>query len=218
MTTTTKTTSKRFELDGTPYVMTPKGYCYRDNVRIRKEQFEAALREYEAQRKAPEGVREDINFSIDIDGHHYVQDWAAKKYYRDGEQISKRQWDRVMDGKGFDPDADRPRTARKKDVAFEHEGVTLTSKQEDFLRELSLLSEDVEMGSARFGWYCDVIVEAIGGQFKGRAMTVGAMISTICEKGLAVRSKVKADGRRITAFDLTDLGRSMWAAMGLKGA
>lgn len=225
----TKNNAKTFELDGITYERKDSGYCFRDNARIRAEVFEAAEREFDAREAAKavkareiEGVREDINPTFDVDGHHYVKDWANRKHYRDGEAISKRQWEREV----FGEDAPKPaRKRRPKDVAAEFEttegAVTLTAKQVDFLREVAQLGEDDLLGSFVTGCWCDVLCDAIGGQFTGKPMTVGAMLSTLCEKGLGERSKEEREtdkGRteRVTSFCLTDLGRQVWTAMGLR--
>ena len=225
----TKNNAKTFELDGITYERKDSGYCFRDNARIRAEVFEAAEREFDAREAAEaakareiEGVREDINPTFDVDGHHYVHDWADRKHYRDGEAISKRQWEREV----FGEDAPKPaRKRRPKDVAAEFEttegAVTLTAKQVDFLREVAQLGEDDLLGSLVTGCWCDVLCDAIGGQFTGKPMTVGAMLSTLCEKGLGERSKEEREtdkGRteRVTSFCLTDLGRQVWTAMGLR--
>ena len=225
----TKNNAKTFELDGITYERKDSGYCFRDNARIRAEVFEAAEREFDAREAAEaakareiEGVREDINPTFDVDGHHYVHDWADRKHYRDGEAISKRQWEREV----FGEDAPKPaRKRRPKDVAAEFEttegAVTLTAKQVDFLREVAQLGEDDLLGSLVTGCWCDVLCDAIGGQFAGKPMAVGAMLSTLCEKGLGERSKEEREtdkGRteRVTSFCLTDLGRQVWTAMGLR--
>ena len=225
----TKNNAKTFELDGITYERKDSGYCFRDNARIRAEVFEAAEREFDAREAAEaakareiEGVREDINPTFDVDGHHYVKDWADRKHYRDGEAISKRQWEREV----FGEDALKPaRKRRPKDVAAEFEttegAVTLTAKQVDFLREVAQLGEDDLLGSLVTGCWCDVLCDAIGGQFTGKPMAVGAMLSTLCEKGLGERSKEeretdKGRTRKVTSFCLTDLGRQVWTAMGLR--
>ena len=109
---------------------------------------------------------------------------------------------------------DKPRKAKKsKDVAFECEGITLTAKQVDFIRHLP----DTcfwENGLDSCIWV-DCLCDDIMGQFEGKPMTVGAMISTLCEKGLGVRSKGRVNGRKCTAFELTELGKKVAAGLGL---
>ena len=115
----------------------------------------------------------------------------------------------------------KPRKARKsKDIAYEGHGKTLTAKQVDFILHLS----DTcfwEHGLESTPWI-DVLCDEIGGQFAGKPMTVGAMISTLCEKGLGYRATDSltdmATGRshKATYFALTDLGKEIAAELGLE--
>lgn len=92
--------------------------------------------------------------------------------------------------------------------------VTLTEKQVDFIRHLP----DTgfwERGVDSCIWV-DCLCDDIGGQFENKPMTVGAMISTLCEKGLGARSKERVNGRKCTAFELTGLGKVVAAELGLK--
>lgn len=224
---------------------TDKGYCFRDGVRIKASEFEAAEvaemhersmraehmaaqaarvraaveRSEDPSREEYETRRDDMNI-IEIDGVEWAKDHFNKKYYRDGVACTKAEFDRAVGiggGKGDKP----ARKARKsKDVAFEHEGVTLTAKQADFLRELEAAGEDV-LGNFLAGWWTDCICDEIGGQFAGKPMAVGAMISTLCEKGLGTRSKESREqgsgrAKKVTSFCLTDKGRDVWHAMGLR--
>jgi len=221
----TKNNAKTFELDGTIYERKDSGYCYGNGARIRAEVFEAAEREFDAREAAKvkpveiPGVRKDLNPTAVIGGHEYVHDWSGRAYYRDGEKITRAQFEAETGG---DPEAAKSLTARKrrpKDVAGEFETsegtVTLTAKQLDFLREVAQLSEDDLLGSFVTGCWCDVLCDAVGGQFAGKPMTVGAMLSTLCEKGLGERHKEDrsssgARTRKVTAFCLTPKGREVW--------
>lgn len=111
-------------------------------------------------------------------------------------------------------DENKPSKPRKsKDVAHEAEGVTLTAKQVDFIKHLP----DTcfwENGLDSCIWV-DCLCDDIGGQFAGKPMTVGAMISTLCEKGLGSRGSEKRDGRKCTSFELTELGKKVAAGLGL---
>lgn len=100
--------------------------------------------------------------------------------------------------------ARKPR--KSKDIAYEGNGVTLTAKQVDFLRELQKTEayrEDED----------DMVIEditiTIGGQFEDKPMTVGAMISTLCEKNLGTRIKAKVGNRTMTLFGLTPNGKDI---------
>lgn len=233
------------------YKRTETGYCFCDGVRIKASEFEAvevtAMREEkerqererqarreraararaaverseEPSREEYEERKNDMNI-IEIDGVEWANDHINKKVYRDGVECTRQEFNRAMGIGGKDQDGKPARKARKsKDVAFEHEGVTLTAKQADFLRELDAAGQDGVLGDADSGWWCDCITDGIGGQFAGKPMAVGAMISTLCEKGLGERSKEQRDqgnGRtkKVTSFCLTDQGRQVWAAMGLR--
>lgn len=104
---------------------------------------------------------------------------------------------------------------KSKDVAHRSEtcNVTLTAKQADFVKHLP----DTcfwENGLDSCIWI-DCLCDEIGGQFANKPMTVGAMISTLCEKGLGVRSSSVVNGRKCKAFALTDKGKVVAQELGL---
>lgn len=111
-----------------------------------------------------------------------------------------------------------PKKARKSKVATEQFNingtrVNLTPKQVDFIRHLS----DTyfwENGLDSVIWV-DCLCDDIQGQFANKPMTVGAMISTLCEKGLGTRATERRDGRKCTSFALTELGKRVAAELGL---
>lgn len=223
----TANVEKKFtrEMDGATihYRRTEKGYCYMGTARIKASEFEQA--EIEAMRERQERNeavaarlrksveecerigREEENMNIiEIDGIKWSKDLEGNTY-RDGVKCSKAEFNRAL---GINQTAERkPRARKPKDVGFEHGGVTLTSKQADFLREL----DGCDTWTWGHGGWTDMIVDEIGGQFAGKPMTVGAMVSTLCEKGLASRSKEKRDGRAVTAFVMTKEGMKVWKAM-----
>ena len=102
--------------------------------------------------------------------------------------------------------------AKKAAFAYSVNGevvVTLTEKQVDFVKHLP----DTcfwENGLDSEIWV-DCLCDDIGGQFAGKPMTVGAMVSTLCEKGLGFRSKQKVNGKKCTGFGLTPLGKQVFA-------
>lgn len=103
---------------------------------------------------------------------------------------------------------------KSKDIAYEGHGVTLTAKQVDFIDHLP----DTcfwEMGIDSVIWV-DVLCDDIGGQFTDKPMTVGAMISTLCEKKLGFRMTQRREGRKCTSFSLTDLGKEVAKELGLE--
>ena len=116
-----------------------------------------------------------------------------------------------------EPKAPKTKRVRKpKDIGHTSaavEGVTLTAKQVDFIRHLPD-SGFWEHGLDSAIWV-DCLCDDIGGQFKGKPMTVGAMISTLCEKGLGTRCKQRVNGKKATSFELTENGKLVAAELGL---
>lgn len=244
---TTKSFTRFINGKDVTYKRTAKGYCFCDGKRISAQEFDqanaamfaeraeaaktraeqikrvkaAVERSEEPSREEYENRREQMNI-IEIDGVEWANDHINRKVYRDGVECSRKEFNRAMGIRRDSAKEDRPaRKPRKsKDVVFEHEGITLTAKQADFLRELSAAG-DATLGNCRTGWWTDCLCDAIGGQFQDKPMAVGAMISTLCEKGLGERSKEQRDQgngrtRKVTGFNLTENGREVWEAMGLK--
>lgn len=117
------------------------------------------------------------------------------------------------------------KTRRPKDVAFKTiieladdkiADVTLTAKQVDFIQHLpdTYFWED---GLESVIWV-DCLCDDIQGQFAGKPMTVGAMISTLCEKDLGQRATDSKGprGGKATSFCLTELGKRVAAELGLR--
>lgn len=142
--------------------------------------------------------------------------------YDEGEEIAIVSSTR----KAEEPKTKQPKAkkARKpKDIAFKTvitladdriADVTLTAKQTDFIRHLS----DTcfwENGLDSTIWV-DCLCDDIQGQFAGKPMTVGAMISTLCEKGLGTRATCRREKRKCTSFELTELGKLVAAEVGLQ--
>lgn len=91
--------------------------------------------------------------------------------------------------------------------------VCLTAKQVDFVKHLPD-TNFWESGLDSCVW-TDILCDEIKGQFAGKPMTVGAMISTLCEKGLGSRAKERVNNRKATSFALTELGKLVAAELGL---
>ena len=113
------------------------------------------------------------------------------------------------------------KTRKSKDIAYTYYAddahttalFTLTAKQVDFIRHLP----DTcfwEKGLDSTPW-TDVLCDEIGGQFAGKPMTVGAMISTLCEKGIAYRAKDRINNRTCTYMGLTEIGQAVAIDLGL---
>ena len=155
------------------------------------------------------------------------------KPQQEEEEAKDPELDQIMEETGLEAsDAELERNIRNeqkkpvrkprksKDIAYEGHGKTLTAKQVDFILHLS----DTcfwEHGLESAPWI-DVLCDEIGGQFAGKPMTVGAMVSTLCEKGLAERATdsltdmVTGRSRKATYFALTELGKEIAAELGLK--
>lgn len=209
-----------FTLNGTVYTANgTKNHCYRwqeglkgQRVRIKKDEFEAAEQQYNDECKArieaedekriemmawgiQEAIeRENTGACTDEEIEAAIEEEAAKEIAVEVKKAKKR-------------------TRKSKDIAYEGYSVTLTAKQVDFIRHLP----DTcfwENGLNSTPW-TDVLAEEIGGQFAGKPMTTGAMISTICEKGLAERAKAKVNGKTATYMELTELGKLVAKDLGL---
>lgn len=91
--------------------------------------------------------------------------------------------------------------------------VVLTAKQVDFIRHLPDTAF-WESGVDSTPWI-DCLCDDIGGQFEGKPMTVGAMVSTLREKGLLKVSfgqfggGLEGKGRKAKFFSLTDAGKAV---------
>lgn len=125
---------------------------------------------------------------------------------------------------GEDPDAKQPRAKKERKprkskntaYTFSNGGVefNLTAKQVDFIRHLpdTCFWQD---GLDSAIWI-DCLCDEIKGQFSNKPMTVGAMISTLCEKGLGARATGKVNGRKCTSFQLTAWGKAVAKDLGLE--
>lgn len=91
--------------------------------------------------------------------------------------------------------------------------VILTAKQIDFIKHLP--DTDFWENGIDSKIWVDCLCDEIGGQFEGKPMTIGAMISTLCEKGLGLRAKEKINNRKATSFCLTELGKQVAQKLGL---
>lgn len=91
--------------------------------------------------------------------------------------------------------------------------IILTAKQVDFIKHLP--DTDFWENGIDSKIWVDCLCDDIKGQFEGKPMTVGAMISTLCEKGLGLRAKEKINNHKTTSFCLTELGKQVAQKLGL---
>lgn len=194
----------------------------RQDIEDMMEDYEAWEAEAEEERKAREAkIAEDAKATEDaVNG---IVATLTEEKPEKGKKKAKKE----KTGKKDQPKAEAKEKAKKtrksKDIAHEHKDgevtITLTAKQVDFVLHLSDSSFWTGLSSTL---WCDVLCDEIGGQFEGKPMTIGAMISTLCEKGLAERYKdrltdeVTGRSRKSTIFQLTEKGKEIAKELGLK--
>lgn len=108
---------------------------------------------------------------------------------------------------------------RPKDIAYEYKKdgesvVTLTAKQVDFIKHMPD-SDFFDNGLDSTPW-CDCFCDEIGGQFAGKPMTVGAMFSTLREKGIIYIETSRVNGKKAKYFGFTELGKTVVRGWGLE--
>ena len=182
---------------------------------------EAWEAEAEAERKAREAkIAADAKATEDaVNGIVATLTEKAEEKPEKGKKKAKKE----KTGKKDQPKGEAKKTRKSKDIAHEHKDgdltITLTAKQVDFVLHLSD-SCFWEHGLDSILW-CDVLCDEIGGQFEGKPMTIGAMISTLCEKGLGIRTKDRitdmttGKSRKSTTFQLTEKGKEIAKELGL---
>lgn len=103
--------------------------------------------------------------------------------------------------------AAKPR--KSKDIAHDSNGVTLTTKQVEFLKALPKCS--FWENGLDSGLWCDCIAEDIG----WNPMSVGAMVSTLREKDLVVVIPQKVNNKKCKSMEFTELGKKVAKELGL---
>lgn len=200
---------------GTHCYMWPEGRKG-ERVRIKKAEYEQIIREDKLERKlaAETPVEIEITELEPREGEKVYHDEPIEQIdieaAVDATEESQTTEETKQIAKEFAP---KKRTRKSKDIAYDENGITLTPKQVDFIRHLPdtcLWERGLDSALCT-----DVLADEIGGQFEGKPMTVGAMISTICEKGLANRATDRINGRKATFMVLTDIGKKVAAELGL---
>lgn len=89
----------------------------------------------------------------------------------------------------------------------------LTPKQVDFLKHLS--DSPFWQNGVQSTLWIDDLCDEITGQFEGKPMTVGAMVSTLREKGVLAVAIGKLENKKAKYVELTDLGQRVAVAIGV---
>lgn len=89
----------------------------------------------------------------------------------------------------------------------------LTPKQVDFLEHLGD-STFWQRGVQSTLWI-DILCDEITGQFEGKPMTVGAMVSTLREKGILAVAIGRLENKKAKYVELTDLGQRIATRIGI---
>lgn len=189
------------EVGGIIYTQTRPGYYYKKvdgkQTRIPKAEWEQA---FEAYVGSVDEADEQWDTEDDVEARKEIEEQKDKE---------------TEDAFNKQKKVRKPR--RSKDVAFEMDlligHVTLTARQVDFIKHLP----DTcfwENGLDSALW-CDILADEIGGQFAGKPMTVGAMISTLREKDLVVVDRDTSRQGKPKYMALTDLGKAVAKKLGL---
>lgn len=89
----------------------------------------------------------------------------------------------------------------------------LTPKQVDFLKHLS--DSSFWQDGVQSTLWVDDLCDEITGQFEGKPMTVGAMISTLREKGILAVALGRLENKKAKYVELTDLGQRIATRIGI---
>lgn len=180
--------NNEFRLNGVIYTQEKSGYCYAQPIG---------------------GIKKRIKKA------DYDKAWQENADLELAKQAeAKKAQDEADDEAVNAPAKKTTKKARKsKDIAYTGNGITLTAKQVDFIHHIPDTCF-YEQGLDSTPW-CDVLADEIGGQFEGKPMTVGAMISTLREKGIIVVGAEKMNGKKAKYFAFTDLGKVVAKELGL---
>lgn len=154
-------------------------------------------------------------FNDALDQYNKANAWEAeadaeKKAREDKVEADAKQAEEAV--------AKKTKKKAKKNVAFrftEMDGTetTLTEKQVDFIKHLPDTCF-YENGVDSALWI-DVLADEIGGQFENKPMTVGAMVSTLREKGIIQVGEDRINGRKCKFMTLSELGKMIALELGL---
>lgn len=205
-----------FEQAFEEYVQTGANQASADEWDTEKEIEERKEKQAESDKTAEEVINkktekkeEKLNAEMKKLGYHRIDsEWNDIRYATDAHEVMA--WNTVEEGmKWVNEQTKKPsKPRRSKDIALEVDGVTLTTKQVDFLKKLPNTDgwDGIEQGV-----WTDMIAESIG----WNAMSVGAMISTLREKNLVTVVVQKINGKKCKGMNFTELGIAVAKEMGL---
>jgi DNA-binding MarR family transcriptional regulator len=200
-----------FTQDGITYESTPNGRFYGTvngkKTRIGKAAFECEFKRY------IKGQAEEDQFEEKME--QFEEDVTTEEL-KEIEKEIKKEAKKAAAKKEKKPSKPKAKKIQIGGMEFDHKGVKiiLTPKQVDFIKHLPDTSF-WENGVQSEIWI-DCLCDEIGGQFAARPMTVGAMISTLCEKGLGMRATNRRENRKCVSFQLTELGQKIAKNLGLE--
>lgn len=222
-----KNTAKiEFRHEGVIYTTDKGGYYYAQPIggikkRIAKDAFNKAYTDYIS------ATVTDEEWQAQADAEKEQQEIAKQAKYAEEEKAvlgAKEKAQEQPTGEQPSEKKTAPKKAKKtprksKDIAYTHcpngtDAITLTTKQVDFIKHIPDTCF-YEHGLDSTPW-CDVLADEIGGQFAGKPMTVGAMISTLREKGIIHVGVEKVNGKKAKFFAFTDIGRQIAKELGLE--
>lgn len=186
----------KFEMNGTIYESNDKGnYFYKSTGKVDKK-----------------GNPIMVRISQKIWDEAWEASGEAEKAKREAEQASKD----AEAEKKFNKTKKASKPRRSKDIAFElkengQSVVTLTAKQVNFIKAMP--DDDFYERGLESTLWIDVFCDTIADQFS--PMAVGAMVSTLREKGLIFVDMQKVNGKKAKYFGLTKLGQRVAKALGL---
>ena len=217
-----------FTLNGTVYETNEKGnYFYKSTskmdkkgnpimMRISQAVYEQAFDQYVKEAADVAEAQEPMDWEREADAEYEERLQKQAESDRTAEEAVNKKTSRKDLHKAIDKEMKK--TRRSKDVAFEYcpngtDIITLTAKQVEFMAEMTKTSF-WENGLDSALW-CDILADEIGGQFAGKPMVVGAMISTLREKNLINVSKDDSRKGHPKFMVLTDMGKQVAKELGL---
>lgn len=201
--------------------------------RIKKSEFEAAQREDALEKLNREQIEKNefVNISEE-DIESKIAEIEESETTEEIEEIQRKMAQEKTEEDAQNTEASAPasdakktpkkakKNTRKKKVqvdGFEfQEGevhLILTPKQVDFLKHLSD-SPFWQQGVQSTLWIDDLCDE-ITGQFEGKPMTVGAMVSTLREKGILAVALGRLENKKAKYIALTDFGQRIAVLIGI---